>query len=240
MACRDIARKRNPELRICTVRDIAVSHDGFLAANPEMDGRTPRRRRAGRTSGEGAVSASGGTWLRWERMPALAAWCRLLRAGEGKRRPDALPRTHRRRPAHGQARPLGGAARFAGDRDEGRGAVGACAARLADPAGTVAARGAVRRWPGCRSRRRQGPRRRGATGECRPAIRMVQRAHRRACGEDVGPDAVWAASTVGRRLMQRGRNARQPHSVAETRAVVSGPDAAHSQRFQARSTMPVA
>ena len=61
--------------------DVAASHDGLLAAIPEMDGTTARRRRAGRTSGEEAVSATGGTWSRWERTPGLDAWCRLFRAG---------------------------------------------------------------------------------------------------------------------------------------------------------------
>ena len=38
--------------------DATVSHNGLLPANPGMDGRTPRRRRAGRTSRKGAVSPS--------------------------------------------------------------------------------------------------------------------------------------------------------------------------------------
>jgi len=47
--------------------------------------------------------------------PWLPSGGRLLRAEEGRRRPDALPRTPDRRPAHGRHSPLDGEGRVDGD-----------------------------------------------------------------------------------------------------------------------------
>ncbi len=62
--------------------DIAVSHNGLLPANPGVDGRTPRRQQAGRTSGKEAVSPSacGRTGFRRRSNPRPA--CRRGSSGQ--------------------------------------------------------------------------------------------------------------------------------------------------------------